>query len=66
VSKGTVSSGVRLGSLTNAAPLYLGGPLVGSSKYFKGQFDEVEVFDRALSASEVLDLYQAELYSKCR
>ncbi|WP_161490311.1 family 43 glycosylhydrolase [Agromyces aureus] len=33
---------------------YLGKSLYAADEYFKGSFDDVQVFDRALSASEVL------------
>lgn len=39
----------------NAQPLYLGGQ--NSSENFSGLFDEVAVFDRALLADEVLEVY---------
>ena len=43
----------------NAQPLYLGGQ--NGAEIFSGKFDEVAVFDRALSADEVADVYNRGL-----
>jgi|GEM_PF-6336656 len=37
----------------------------GNGRFFKGEIDEVEVFSRALSASEVQSLYNASSAGKC-
>ena len=54
------------GSLTNTGPL-----LIGQSQYitglgFKGEIDELELFDRALTASEITALYNAGANGKCK
>ena len=46
----------------NQKPIYISGTTVqvgktGASTYFNGSIDQVQIFDRALSASEVLALY---------
>ncbi len=44
---------------TNAQPLYLGGQ--DGRENFAGKFDEVAIFNRALSADEVTDVYNRGL-----
>jgi len=59
------------GNLTNADALYIGAnkfnyfPGDGQA-FFDGMIDEVEIFDRELSASEVSDLYNAGSDGKCK
>ncbi|NCF94881.1 MAG: hypothetical protein GWQ05_28570 [Verrucomicrobiaceae bacterium] len=43
----------------NPQPLYIGGQ--NGNEIFSGLFDEVAIFDRALDATEVVDVYQAGL-----
>ena len=45
-------------------PLRIGGPSSGPW-WFKGRVDEVSLYNRALSASEVLAIYQAGQAGKC-
>jgi uncharacterized protein (TIGR03437 family) len=52
------------GSWSSPVPLTIGGPYVGSS--FNGAIDEVEVFNRALSATEVGQIYAAGSFGKCK
>ena len=52
------------GSWSSPVPLTIGGPYVGSS--FNGAIDEVEVFSRALSATEVGQIYAAGSFGKCK
>ncbi len=54
-----VASSTITGSPVNAQPLYLGGQ--NGNEIFSGLFDEVAVFDRALSAAEVTDVYNRGL-----
>lgn len=59
----------RPGSIANTAPLRLGVRLIGSPQTFEnfmGAVDEVELFDRALSAAEVQALYDAGSSGKCK
>jgi hypothetical protein len=42
-----------------------GGVDIPSTQFFKGLMDEVEIFDRALSPTEVKELYQADTTGKC-
>jgi hypothetical protein len=44
--------------LTNSYPLYVGR--IASGSYFNGGIDDVRIYNRALSPSEVLQLYQYE------
>lgn len=57
----------RQGSLTNTASLLIGARHAGlGGGTFDGQIDELEIFDRALSASEIQDIYQAGAAGKCK
>jgi hypothetical protein len=57
----------RRGSLTNSSSLYIGGPAsTFSSAYFNGLIDEVAVYDRALSAAEILAIRSAGAAGKCK
>lgn len=54
------------GNLSNNKPLLIGKhQTVGFSGAYRGRIDEVEIFDRALSASEILDLFNA-IDGKCK
>ena len=48
---------------TNAEPLRIGRH---AGSFFKGRVDEVELFDRALTAFEVQDLYNSGSHGKCK
>jgi hypothetical protein len=54
------------GNLTNNANLLIGGHHYHSSTRFTGSIDEVELFNRALDASEILAIYQAGSAGKCK
>lgn len=58
-----IGSSVVTGAPVNAQPLYLGGQPQNDATVegFSGRFAEVAVFDRALSAGEVLEVYQRGL-----
>lgn len=58
----------RSGSISNTAPLRVGGPCPGFSAatHFRGNIDEVEIFNRALTAAEVQAIYNAGKSGKCR
>jgi len=49
-------------------PLFIGGQDtgMGGGEFFAGGLDELEIFNRALSASEVKALYQAGSAGKCK
>jgi len=53
-------------SLSNTTSLQLGKATTGGSENFKGALDEFELFRKALSAAEVLSLYNAGTTGKCR
>ncbi|HEV2689506.1 MAG TPA: putative Ig domain-containing protein, partial [Bryobacteraceae bacterium] len=63
---GTGNPTLHPGSLSNTSALQLGKPTTGSSTNFKGGLDEVELFKKALSGTEVLSLYNAGTAGKCR
>jgi hypothetical protein len=46
------------GDLSNADDLYLGWMYAGTSQYFSGKQDDVRLYNRALSADEVAQLYR--------
>ncbi len=54
-----VATSAAGGHSTNSNPLWIGNNLVFGPRYFQGSIDEVAVFDRALTASEVANLYAA-------
>ena len=59
----------RIGSLNSSGtPLLIGVRQagLGGGSFFKGGVDELEIFNRALSATEVLALYQAGPAGKCK
>jgi len=58
----------RVGSLVNPSPLRIGArvaspPLTG---FFEGALDELEIFNRVLTPTEVLNIYNAGPFGKCR
>ncbi|MGE3167229.1 MAG: LamG-like jellyroll fold domain-containing protein, partial [Planctomycetota bacterium] len=59
-------AGTAFGSLSNAAPFWIGGGTFPVQSFFEGNIDEVEVFDRVLLAGEVRELYEAGAYGKCK
>jgi PKD repeat protein len=56
----------RGGSLSNTSPLRIGNRTVSGSSFFQGLIDEVEIFDRVLSPSEVQSIYAAGSNGKCK
>lgn len=55
------SSSISAGVLSSQSgfPLHIGGDQTNAGPYFKGAIDEVRLYNRALSASEVLQLYNS-------
>lgn len=51
------SSPLRIGTNTTAAPL---------SNWFKGNLDELEIYNRVLTADEVLGIFNADTSGKCK
>jgi hypothetical protein len=56
----------RPGSITNTAPLFIGQRHISSATQFKGQIDEVEIFNGVLSAGEVFSIFAADSAGKCK
>lgn len=58
----------RLGSLVNSSPLRIGTRTAATalSGWFKGDIDELEIFNRMLAPGEVLSLYNAGSFGKCK
>lgn len=57
-STGDATRAASIGTIPTATIGFLG--------HFKGLIDEVEVFDRALTASEIQDIYNAGSAGKCK
>jgi hypothetical protein len=55
----------RPGSLANNQPLFIGRHATYANMTFDGCIDEVEIFHRALSAQEVLGIFNAGSSGKC-
>lgn len=53
------------GDYSNNAPLRIGGHSFTSSMFFDGSLDEIEIFHRTLSATEIQALYNAGWAGKC-
>ena len=49
----------------HASPLSCGS-CVDMNAYFNGLLDEIEIFNRALDANEIKDIYEADSYGKCK
>ena len=69
--KSFTGTSVLAGSLDETGPLWIGRrrPVPSTSyasAHFKGMIDEVEIFGRALSATEVRSLYTAGPSGKCK
>ncbi len=54
------------GTIGSAFDLLIGGDPFGSMTFFDGEMDEIEIFDRALSVSEVATLQAAAERGKCK
>jgi hypothetical protein len=65
VAKGTFDPTAHVGSLNSGAALDIGVQL-GGGESFKGGLDELEIFKRALSLTEVQTLYLAGAHGKCK
>ncbi len=53
------------GSVSNSNPLRIGSEL-GTSNFFNGGIDEVELFDRVLTPEEVRSIFLADKFGKCK
>ena len=55
-------------TLSNSVDLWIGRntPASASADYFNGRLDELEIFNRALSAQEMMDLWVVGDVGKCR
>lgn len=57
----------RSGSLVTTAPLYLGAPAITlGNSFFRGLIDEPAIYNRALSATEILAIRNAGAAGKCK
>lgn len=57
----------RSGSLDNSRPLRIGSlTLASPTSLFKGSIDEVELFNRMLTPTEIQSLVEAGRYGKCK
>ncbi len=48
------------------SPLNIGRDPLNTNRFFEGRIDEVEIFERALSAPEILQIYNAGSDGKCK
>lgn len=63
----TFNPTVLSGSLSNAAPFRIGvHPTPGFNGWYKGVIDEVSVYGRALTSTEITALYSAGSAGKCK
>jgi len=62
----TFNPAYRIGSLDNTSPLRIARHSFSESNFFRGVIDEVELFNRVLTASEVEAIYNAGEYGKCK
>ncbi len=60
----TTNSG-RLARTVNNSPVYIGCSNPPGGEFFKGDIDEVSIYGRALSSSEVASIYAAGSAGKC-
>ena len=60
----TFNPTVRSGSLVNNRPLLIGQNAYAAADYI-GEIDEVDVFNRAVSASDIANIYNAGSTGKC-
>ena len=56
----------RPGSIANAANLRIGQRYLTATQDFKGAIDEVELFDRAITAQEIQSIFNAGAGGKCK
>ena len=64
----TANPSGRPGSLVNNSPLRIGANIWENPPiaWFLGSLDELEIFNRELSAAEVWSIYNAQQYGKCK
>lgn len=66
VYKGAGNPTGRTATLSNTAAMRLGKRSAGTSGgFFSGQIDEVQLYKRALSSAEILDIVDAGVYGTC-
>ncbi len=66
-STATFNPTAHMGNLTNNAPLVFGGKnLITPSFTFVGRLDELELFNRAITLTEIQDIYNAGSAGKCK
>ena len=58
----------RSGSLDNDSDFFIGknSPTTGADNFLTGIIDELEFFNRALTAMEILDIFNADTAGKCK
>ena len=56
----------RPGSITNTAALFIGQRHISSATQFRGQIDEVELFNSVLPADEIFSIFAADSAGKCK
>lgn len=59
---------LRAGSLDNDRVLRIGGPssFINNNGFFKGDLDEIELFNRALANEEIVSIFKADRAGKCK
>lgn len=64
---GVLTGTARAGNATNSADLLIGSnyPIVNSTTYFKGDIDELEIFNRALTQLDIQSICNAGPAGKC-
>ncbi len=60
------ASATRTYATTLAGRIYFGSTVLGSGDRYRGLLDDVTIYNRALSASEILGIYAAGTYGKCK
>ncbi len=58
VANGTSTAAINIDYSSISGPLAIGGDIRDSGSYYFGAIDEPRIYNRALSASEIWDLYQ--------
>lgn len=68
VALGTSDPTDRKGSLKNNSPLRIGTRTADTSLtgWFRGDLDELEIFNRVLTPQEVFNIFQAGSFGKCK
>lgn len=66
VQAGSANPILRTGNLNNSGKLVIGRASVSTSGFFKGAIDELEIFGRVISASEIKSVVVAQSSGKCR